>query len=435
MSSKSIMSLFNEYMQNQKIDKTIIDFNIKVIELLSINVLIPQNKDLDNIDIYAFEEFTDLVDIIDSELQGREGIVLILNAMLILTEFLKTEKYIKGGKIAYYRRIFTNTDYYIDKYESIKGKKDNVKEFIRRVTKNRLSYNLIRLLENVNVNSYKTIKDVEEILGEESINENSSIIIEILKCINLIEQKGKKTVVSKRGRALLRLEPEERYSAIFYSFLYEINWLETSNANISSTNEAIAILSSVFIRSNYICVNGHKPLNNIHPLNYSKDSIRLESFLKDNGNRVIFEVLFLNMGIIKKETKKESDMYYVTEFGRNILKLIYGENEGYLKSNIDRIRLLIKEKNYKSVEIEIIKFIRIFGESTIMWDYLGQMLIIRKEYKEAYKILSHAYDTSIKTGRIAKQTLSHLIICCRRLEFNNEEEMYGKKYRMIQIQN
>ncbi|KMT23101.1 hypothetical protein [Clostridium cylindrosporum] len=433
MSSINTISLFKDYMIEKKLSESVIEYNLKVVNLLYDNILIPLNKELDSIDVYAFEEFTDRIDILDNKLLGREGIELILDAMLILTEFLKFKKLIKGGKIAYYRRMFTNKDYYLDKYDSIKGKKDNVKEFIRKITKNKLSYLFTRLLDEINVYTFSTILEVESILDEEGSDEASTLLIHALENIKLIEKKGKRFIATKRGRALLRLEPEERYSGILYAFLYEVNWNSKGlSSNEFNINEFISVVCSIFNKEECICVDYSEIYDTEDIISFVKGSTRLQNLLKVDFNKKVFETIFINLGIIDRETANDKEIYTINEYGKNIIKLLYSENEVYMKSRVDKINFLIKNKSFNVLEKEIIKFIKIFGVNTIMLDYLGQILIVKKQYKEAYSILSYAYEISCKRGKVAKKALSHLIICCRKLQFYIEEEQYQKKYKLIQ---
>lgn len=432
MSSVSNISLFKDYMEKENFPLDIVEYNIKVVMLLYNNILSPLNKELYDIDIYAIEEFTDRIDIIDNYLLGRKGIVMLLDALLVLTEFLKTKKLIKGGKIAYYRRIFINKDYYIDKYDSIKGKKDNVKEFIKKISKNKLSYLFTRLVEDINVHTFKTIVEVESSLDEGSTIEINSTLYKMLEDINLIEKKGKKTIASKKGRALLRLDSEERYAAILYAFLYKVKWNEINNNCKVDINELIAVTSSLFMKNDYLYREDFNLNTTDKPLNFSNDNKRLNILLNCEMKSEIFDMVFINMGIVNKNLMENKEVYSLTALGRNILKLLYTENEWFMKNKLDKINLLIKNKSFDELEKEIIYYIKIFGSNTVMWDYLGQLYILKKLYKEAYDILLYAYETSSKRGKDAKKSLSHLIICCRKLQFNIEEEKYEKKYRLIQ---
>lgn len=432
MSSMNSISLFKEYMENEKISPDKVEYNIKVVTLLYNNVLLPLNKELNDIDIYAIDEFTDRVDIIDKFLEGRNGIEMLLEALLLLTEFLKTNKLIKGGKIAYYRRIFINKDYYLDKYDSIKGKRDNVKEFIKRISKNRISYLFTRLVEDINVNPFTTVIEVEASIDEESSMEVPPTLLKVLQNINLIEKKGKKIIASKNGRALLRLESEERYSAILYSLIYKVNWKDIYSNNLVNINEIIAIVCSLFNKNDYLYSesNCYCPVDNV--LESSKDNIRFNKFLRVDETNEIFQMLFVNMGIVSKSIHADKDIYSLTKLGKNIMKILYNENECYIKAKLDKINSLIKNKELDRLEVEILSYINVFGGSTIMWDYLGQIYILKKSYKKAYDILLYAYETSSKQGKDARKSLSHLIICCRKLQFNMEEEKYEKKYKLIQ---
>ncbi|MEG0128797.1 MAG: hypothetical protein RSA01_00160 [Clostridium sp.] len=427
MSSTYIIDGFRSYMEGINLEKSQVDYNIKVMRTFLNTVLSPQGKDLDSIDIYAFEEFTDLTEVIDNDLGGKSGIGLILDAFLNLTEYLKINKIIKGGKIAYYRRIFTNKEYYLDKYEAIKGKKDGTREYIRKITKNRISQNIVRVLEDINTNEIKLLRDIENVLDEEYENEAAPEVIDLLKSIEFITYKGKRMVTTKKGRAILRLEPEERYAGILYAFIYEAIWFDSIKLDKPYILKAISSVSSIFQLD-----------EDINILNYSIDeegylvvcnnSYRLSRFLESSRNKLIFDVLFVGLGMVKKVNDQT---YSLTLIGSIILKLLSSESEAYLKYRLKRIDTLLKNKNYSNLESEILDFIVVFGESSTMIDYLGQILILKSKYKDAYKVLSYGYERAEMKSSRAKKILTHLIICCRKLEFKGEEGNYTKKLNLI----
>ncbi|WDU83890.1 hypothetical protein [Caloramator sp. Dgby_cultured_2] len=131
MKDQEKIVLFKEYMKQNGFDEKRINFNVKVVTTFKNNILDYFDETLDNFDSFTFDEFTDKVSLIDDEFGGREKIPLILNAMLDLTEFLKEYKFIKGGKIAYYKRMFTDVEYYLQKYDMLKGRKSEAKETIK----------------------------------------------------------------------------------------------------------------------------------------------------------------------------------------------------------------------------------------------------------------------------------------------------------------
>ncbi|MEF9951257.1 MAG: hypothetical protein RR840_06995 [Clostridium sp.] len=427
MSSIYIIDGFKDYMKEVNIDDNLISYNLRVLRVFNDRILMPQGKTLDNIDVYAFEEFTDLIDIIDKELGGKGGIVNILDTFLMLTEYLKSTKLIKGGKIAYYRRIFTNTEYYIDKYESIKGKKDGSKEFIKKITKNRFSQNIVRLLEEVNIHSFTSTKIIEELLDDEYESESKSEYVDLLVSLDFLSHKGKRIITSKKGRALLRLEAEERYAAILYSLIYEAKWFEAAKEDRKYILKAISTVSSIFLSSKSINPKNHSYEDNGY-LIICDSNYRLSSFLEISKNKTIFDIVFIGLGIVIKD---EFGSYCLSDFGKVIMKLLSVENEIYLKHRLNKINKLLKNKQYLNLEGEIINFILVFGESTTILDYLGQVLIIKGKYKEAYRILSYGYEKSDMQSPRAKKTLTHLILCCRKLEFKGQEGKYIKKLNLI----
>ena len=117
MTDKEKLMAFEKYMRDAGYDKDTIEFNLKVVKLLINRVLFFFQESLETIDSFCFEEFTDMITMIDSEFGGRDGISKILDAMMVLTEFLKVNKLIKGGKIAYYKKMFSDVNYYLDKFQ------------------------------------------------------------------------------------------------------------------------------------------------------------------------------------------------------------------------------------------------------------------------------------------------------------------------------
>ncbi len=429
MSSTNTITLFKEYMEEKNFSKNIIEYNIKVVSLLYKKVLLPQNKELYSIDIYTFEEFTDMVDIIDKDLSGRSGIIKILEAMLILTEFLKNNKMIKGGKIAYYRRIFTNTSYYIEKYDNIKGKKDDIKQFIKKVTKNKLSYQFLRILDEVNVNEFDTIKEIIQILDTENYENSNSNLVKALQNIGFIKFKNNNIHLDKRGRAILRLECEEKYVAILYSLIYEANWNRILGKQDINIYEIISILATCFMRNDCLKLSNCSKYNNI--LDSLNDNIRFFNLIKHRENEEIFNYVFLNMGIIQYKYINNERVYFATKFGKNILTLLYKENQWFIREKLNEVTSSIKQKNIYEIEEKSVNFIKIFGENSIILDYIGQIYILKKEYKIAYDILIYAYEISSRQGKNAKKILSHIITCCKKLEFIKEEKLYERRYKYI----
>lgn len=419
--------LFKKYMEKSSVDIEKIEYNIKAVELFYKYELLPINKGFDNIDLYIFDEFTDKVDILDKSLGGRDGISALLSAMLLLTEFLKSEKIIKGGKIAYYRKIFKNKEYYINKYDSSKGKNDVAKDFIKEIVKNKLSYLFTRIVDDINVNSFPTLKEIVEILDNDIQIEENNILIKILENSDLIAKKGRGYMTTRKGRAFLRLEPEEKYASILYIFIYKLNWEDIFKEDVNIL-KSILTISSIFSEKSCIDISESNIDDNI--LSLCKEDVRFNLLIKDTINYDIFNIIFIGMGIVEKENIFNKKEYKVSSFGGNILKLLYKENKWLSKEKIKSIETFIKNKQIDDLEIEIIDFIKIFGGSSSLWGYLGQIYIIKKSYEKAYSVLLYAYETSRNTKQ-SKKILSNIIACCRKLNFNREEKIYEKKYNLI----
>lgn len=420
--------LFKKYMEKDNLDIVDINYNLKVVELFYKHILLPTNKGFDNIDMYIFDEFTDRIDIFDKSLGGREKIESILSAMLLLTEFLKSERMIKGGKIAYYRKIFKNKEYYLDKYDNIKNKKNLVKDFIKEVSKNKISYVITRIIDDINVTEFLTLKNIVRVLDGELELENNNIVIKILKEIELIEEKGKGYITTKKGRALLRLDPEEKYASILYIFIYKLNWSNILGEDIASIENVLTI-NSIFNRENSLNVSEKHLDNSI--LSLSDDSIRFKLLINNINNYKFLKTVFIDMGIINVELVSNKKEYSLSRFGKDILKLLYNDNNLVAKKKIKNIEVFIKSRQIENLENEIISFIKIFGNNYSLWAYLGQIYIIKGDYNNAYSILVYSYEGS-KNIKLSKRILTNIIICCRKLNFNKEEKLYEKKYNLIQ---
>lgn len=421
-----INSLFQDYMENNNMKTQEIDFNIKVINLLYVNVLKQNNKCFGDIDTYIFDEFTDRIDIFDKELGGREGIEKALSAMLVLTEFLKSRKMIKGGKIAYYRKIFRNKEYYLEKYDKAKGKNDSTKDFIKEVAKNKISYWFVRVVDQVNINSFYTLNRITEILDSIEIYEEN-ILTRILKSLDMIAPKGSKLIATKKGRAFLRLEAEEKYASLLYMFIYKVNWNKILKKDINIA-EIILTVSKIFKDNSLVEITEETVYEDVIAL--SRVDSRLNVLIEDKEIKEFLDIAFIGMGIIEREIELDSKKYTISDFGKNIVRIFYNENKHLAKEKITNIETYIRNKDFDNLEKEILNFIRIFGENTLLFYYIGQIYMIKKKYREAYNILLYTYNTS-NNIKYSKKILTNIITCCRKLKFNKEEKFYEDKYKLI----
>lgn len=218
---------YREYMIEKKYDKKTIEYNLLVIKLLVNNVLYFFEETLENIDTYTFEEFTDKINIIDKYLGGRNGIPKMLNAMMDLTEFLKVNKLIKGGKIAHYKRMFSDVEYCLNKYDTMTGKKDDSREFIKSITTgNKISSDIMKSLEDFNVYGCKTLDTADKFLNDVPVDESeySQIIKNILIKLKLLEKRNDIIETTKKGRMFSRLTVDERYGALMFMLCRYLDW-------------------------------------------------------------------------------------------------------------------------------------------------------------------------------------------------------------------
>lgn len=430
MTEKEKILMFEKYMRDKGIDEDSINYNLTVVKLLVNEVLVIFDQTLENIDTYSFEEFTDMVRIIDEYLGGREGLPKMMEAMQELTDFLKFNKMIKGGKIAHYKRMFTNIEYYIDKYDMMTGRKDDTKDFIKNITVNSFSKYVIQLIDEINVYEYPTIEIIDRILNDVPLesNDNSNqvmIIIEALKSLDLLEAKNSQLEATKKGRNLSRLPIDERYAAILYLFINNLDWDEViQNCYGVNTNTdykcIFSILASVFRTKKEVEISlkySDKMSEEEAAIEISTDKFRIaRAEALPYGNKII-DICFSGMGLLDIMPLSAINMIYSTsDFGHEIFKLIYKDISFEIKIKVDTISYMIKNRNIEDAEKRILEFLSTYGGNSVMWDYLGQIMLRKKKYESAYAILKHGYEASTKRGKAAKALLYHLVLCCRKLK-------------------
>lgn len=432
---------FEDYMREKNLTEEKISYNLKVVNLLVTEVLFVFQQDLSTIDSYCFEEFTDMITLINEELGGREGIKTIMEAMLLLTEFLKENKYIRGGKIAFYRRMFTKTDYYIDKYDMMTGKKDDSKGFIKKIINNQLCQSIIKEIEEVNVYDYDTISKVDKLLNDVPFGKNGSdSVTDLLRCmlldLNLLEYKEGQLITTKKGRAFSRLGVDERFGALIYLIIELADWnhiimldgIKNSLIEFSKFKNAIV---SVFnsAKEVHINLNDMKNINQDHMLiEIASERFRTTRAEAMTCGMQLMDIVFIGLGLIDFRTESNGEVIYsVTELGEGIIKLLYNDTAWYMRSEIGTIGSLIEYKKYEAAENYIIEFLSIFGPNLKIWCYLGQLLILKKQYKYAYNVLKHAYENSSKRGKTSKTVLYYLVMCCRKLKLGEDLKNYELK--------
>jgi hypothetical protein len=437
--------LFEKYMRDKNTQEDAIRYNLLVVRLLVTEVLYIFNQNLENIDTYSFEEFTDMISTIDDHLGGREGIPKMLKCMQELTEFLKQHKLIKGGKIAYYKRMFNDTEYYIDKYDMMTGKKDDTKDFIKNILLSKFSSSVNRIVEDVNVFEFDTLQKIDKILNDvpfskKEYNEEVVLIKYILIDLKLLEEKNGTIEATKKGRALSRLQAEDRYSAILYLMLFSINWINVMNLYSKESSyfefkNLINIITMVFHKTREIAFDS-KASNcskeDLGLIEISTEKLRISrAYSMPYGNNII-NICFIGMGLLDIEYMgKDIIKFKVTDLGCNIFKLMYADCAWYMRNKIESISYLIKNKKIDKAEESIIEFLSTYGGNTVVWDYIGQILLLKRNFKSAYMILKHAYENSSKQGKAAKSSLYHLVLCCRKLKLEEDMLNYEEKLKVM----
>lgn len=435
MTDKEKVIAFEKYMREKGLEEETIKYNLLVVKLLISRVLLYFQETLETIDSFTFEEFTDMVSVIDSDLGGREGIPKILDAMMELTEFLKQNKFIKGGKIAHYKRMFNNVDYYLEKYDRLTGKRDDTKDFIKEITSNSFSSFVIKNCEDVNNYGFKTMILLEKILNDIPLesyekNEETEIFIKFLIYNNLVHYEKDVLEITKKGRALSRLDIDERYAGILYLMLFKTNWsLIVGNDNFD-ISKIKGILTSIFYNKEDVVINV-KELIKVEEKNsiieIATPRFRLASIEAMAKGGLILDLCFVNMGLLELSAKDGQLIYKATKLGKEIYKNLYKDVLYEIKNKIEFISSIIRDRKYEKAESKIFEFLMIYGGNNVVWDYLGQIFMIYKKYEEAYTVLKYAYDTSSKRGKAVKTILYHLVLVARKLKLTDEIEAYEEK--------
>lgn len=440
MTDKEKINLFKQYMIDKGIDEETVNYNIKVVELLSSEVLYYFKESIENIDTFTFEEFTDMTEVINNKLGGREGIPKMLKGLLEMTEFLKSQRLIKGGKIAHYKKMFSNVDYYLDKYDRMTGRRDDSKEYFKDILSIRFTSEVVKIVEDVNVYDFSTLKLVDKLLNDIPVQKmeeeiDTEILREVLINLNLIEKKGNVYETSKRGRVFSRLSIEEQYAAILYMLLYRVKWeyiFNEKNSNSSfDIKEYIKIMASVFYKRNKLSILPQN-LNNINQedvlIEMASEKYRVVRAETHSDSKYIFIICFKGLGVLDRYFDTEEGMtYIVSDFGQEILKEIYKDEIYCMRSKVNVIEAKIKNKRYDEAEKHILNYILVYGGNTVMWDYLGQILLVKKSYRYAYSVLKYGYENSSKRGKTSKSILYHLVLCCKKLKLEDDINTYEAK--------
>lgn len=435
MTDKEKVIAFEKYMREKGLDENTIKYNLLVVKLLISRVLFYFQETLETIDSFTFEEFTDMIGVIDSELGGRDGIPKMLSAMMELTEFLKQNKFIKGGKIAHYKRMFNNVDYYLEKYDRLTGKRDDTKDFIKEIISNSFSSFVIKNCEDVNNYGFKTMILLEKILNDIPLedyekNEETEIFIKFLIYNNLVHYDKDVLEITKKGRALSRLDIDERYAGILYLMLYKTNWsLIVGNDNFD-ISKIKGILTTIFYNKDDIRINV-KELMKVEEKNsiieIATPRFRLASIEAMAKGGLVLDLCFVNMGLLELSARDGQLIYKATKLGKEVYKNLYKDVLYEIKNKIEFISSIIRDRKYEKAESKIFEFLMIYGGNNVVWDYLGQIFMIYKKYEEAYTVLKYAYDTSSKRGKAVKTILYHLVLVARKLKLNDEIEAYEAK--------
>lgn len=445
MNDKEIIKSYEKYMIQNGFNEKKVKYNIMVAKLISDEVLYIFQENLGTIDTYSFEEFTDMTRIIDERLGGRAGIPPMLNAMLDLTEFLKAARIIKGGKIAYYKKMFSKTDYYLEKYDMMTGKKDDTKEFIKDITTNRFSSEVINIVEDINVFDFRTIDIIDRVLNDIPIEKDADcaymqVVQQMLIESKLLEEKGGQLIAAKKGRCFSRLRAEERYAALLYLFFYSIDWNTVTAAAGKHENSEIIHLLEIFS-----CIYKNRlevaiTLKNIPDLDeekmlieISKERFRIARAESMPYGSTLIDICLEGMGLINITQGNGDELIYKTsEFGQQIFKLAYSQCEMNMKFMIENISYELRDRKYDDAEKKLIEYLATYGGCSIVWDYLGQLLLFKKNFKIAYQVLKYAYENSSKRGKVSHAILYHLVLCCRKLKLDDDVKNYEEKLQSIE---
>lgn len=445
LTDKEIIMAYENYLRTKGMDDENVKYHLLVVQLISSEVLVYFNEQLNTIDSYCFEEFTDKVNLIDEKLGGREGIPRMLDSLLEFTEFLKQARLIKGGKIAYYKRMFSDRAGCFEKYDRMTGKKDNSKEYIRNMVNTRFCSRVLDIVEDVNLYDFKTMKVMDKIINDVPMDkseddENVALLKGILDGAGFIQLKDGIVDITKKGRAFSRLDIDERYALLLHLLTSSSYWehaLWDCERRISTEefHSLMGAFSSVFSKNRELVIDMGiiRDFNNENAaIEISKDRFRIARAEVLPYGSVIIDMAFTGMGLLDVTMGRGGELVYrPSSFGMKVFSAIYLENSYGIKSSIDVIGVMIKRREYERAEEEILNYICTYGGSIVLWNYLGQIYLIKKQYKSAYNVLKYAYENSSKRGRAAKSVLYHLVLCCRKLNLKEDMESYEDKLQSM----
>lgn len=446
MNDKEIILSYENYMRSKNMQEETIEYNLKVIRMFSQEVLYYFEQHLNTIDNYSFEEFTDMVSLIDEKLGGRDGICSMLNTFMHFTEFLKIKKLIKGGKIAYYKRMFSNAQYYLDKYDMMTGKRDDSKEYVKNLLSKDFVMKTIRYADEINLYGFTTLEMVDKIIndvpfGKKEMSFKVDILKIVLECVGLVDIKDGVVETTKRGRVISRLTVEERYAVIMYLIMDNVLWNSVYERyggfnDWVEFDSIIGIFSSIFYKQKEVSIDSYeiRQLDQYStPIRFANDKFRIIKCESNIAGSTMIDLCLEGMGLLKVSSMDNGDIIYeTTEFGNRIFTLLYSSNLWSIKLKMKAITSYVKSREYDKAEKEIIKFVSVYGGNTVLWDYLGQIYLIKRNYKDAYSILRYAYETCSSNGHSAKAILYHLVLCCRKLKLKTDIEAYEEKLQIIE---
>ncbi|KRQ88099.1 hypothetical protein ABG79_00266 [Caloramator mitchellensis] len=441
MKDSEKLVLFRQYMLNKGIDREKVEYNVKVVNYFVNTVLFFFDETLESFDSFTFDEFTDKITLIDEELGGREGIKDILSAMRLLTEFLKDYKFIKGGKIAFYKRMFEKEEYYLQKYDMLKGKKSQAKEIIKNVLNEEFSKKIISIAEDINVGEFETMLIIDKILNdipfsEDFDEEKVQHVKKMLHNLELIELKKTNYNVTRLGRMLSRLESEQRYAYLLCHFFEKDAWFDNIVQGLSFEdlhNLRFMIITTFGNKDSFVLENNNKfNLKHLY-IGLDSDINRLNIIERNSKINILFEIFYTGMGLIEKNVNKQNLEYKLSAIGKYIIKHYSAAYYRQSRHKLTSMAYIIRNKKYDEAEKEIEKYLVTFGENSIILDFLGQVLLLEKKYKHAYEILKYAYNTANKRSNAFKSIIYHLVLCCRKLKMDEETKFYEE--RLMEISN
>jgi hypothetical protein len=256
--------------------------------------------------------------------------------------------------------MFSDLNYYLDKYDMMTGRKDDTKEYIKTITTNRFSASIIKIADETNVYDFDTLEKIEKILNDvpfenKELNDEIKLIKCILTDLRLFEEKNGAMETTKKGRALSRLTAEERYGALIYLILYNVDWINVMRLYINNTYEIdfksiINILSSIFRKGKEIIVNvdSLKGLNEENILlEVSSDRFRIARIESMPLGHMLLNICFVGMGLLEMQVQTDANVIYRTNgFGQQIFMIIFNEHTWEMKNEKESIRYLIKNRKY-----------------------------------------------------------------------------------------